>query len=780
MRNNFGQLCAAVCSLILCGSAAAAGVPEVLPDPDGKPGDPTKPVQVYLLTGQSNMVGMGTLSGAQSRYDGVYLTADPAAPLGRFPIFLAGEHKIAPLGLYVGPEPDAARGGTVGGKPVPLGITSAELEIPAGADSVTVTAYLEVPVTGDYTVHPGYSDTTYSCAYVNGKPAYLKELGDEHATHEVVHLEAGKRHKLAVRFYKGGSAALWLRQENLSGNGDLEAVTKRDGKFPWIIDDEGNWTVRNDVYHKDARLKFQGGPLSPTSNGNTFGPELGFGHVLGTYHDEQVLIIKTAQGNRALGFDFRPPSSGRTDPDNKFESLEYQLTVEGVRKVLDDIENIVPGYQGQGYEMAGLVWWQGHKDKGISKEEYEKHLVNLINDLRKEFKTPKLPVVVATVGFNGYDLIPEYTEILKAQAAVGDPAQHPEYKGQVATVDTRPFWREVDDSPKGEDYHYNRNAETYLAVGDALGRAMVDLLEGKEVKVVKADDGAEFKTPAVAANEPGAEQIAARQQALRPILLDGVAAAYIADAKNNPALLREAAQEPPARSNQFLRGATEGLVSIYNAAGIEEYDWHVFGPDLRTAEWRYFSFDPPEAKPLDEGKRYRKVTYPAGMDDWTSPEFDPTGAGWKTGAAPFGQLDGKLAPLRDCNQDICGCGTTPKTLWDKEVLLIRGTYDFPPLKEGHRYRIVVGGSAHVNSGEGYAIYVNGKQVAESTTGVPNRNGAKPRGGHIYVDMRDEFKGGPVTIAATSFLQYSHPRHGRIPPSGHLTVWVEEQEIPPVE
>jgi hypothetical protein len=31
-----------------------------------------------------------------------------------------------------------------------------------------------------------------------------------------------------------------------------------------------------------------------------------------------------------------------------------------------------------------------------------------------------------------------------------------------------------------QGYHYNRNAETYLLVGDALGRAMVELLETRK------------------------------------------------------------------------------------------------------------------------------------------------------------------------------------------------------------------------------------------------------------------------------------------------------------
>jgi len=83
---------------------------------------------------------------------------------------------------------------------------------------------------------------------------------------------------------------------------------------------------RTDVHFQEARVGYSGGPL--TVRGRTIGPELGFGHVVGDHHDEQVLLIKTAMGNRALAFDFRPPSSGRKAPDNKWEGLEYRLMVE--------------------------------------------------------------------------------------------------------------------------------------------------------------------------------------------------------------------------------------------------------------------------------------------------------------------------------------------------------------------------------------------------------------------------------------------------------------------
>ena len=61
-----------------------------------------------------------------------------------------------------------------------------------------------------------------------------------------------------------------------------------------------------------------------------------------------------------------------------------------------------------------------------------------------------------------------------------------------------------------------------------------------------------------------------------------------------------------------------------------------------------------------------------------------------------------------------------------------------------------------------------------------RQGGQPRGGHIHADLRDQFKGGKVTIAVTSFLRYNHPRVKPYPPRGHITLWMEEQKLPPVK
>ena len=784
-------LLAAVAIAILILPTAAQVVPSQLPDPDGKPGDATKPVKVYILAGQSNMVGFGALGGARCPYAAIYLTADPDAKMGPFQIYRGGNYKIAPLGIYVSADKNAVKGAiaSIGGNTdnVALGVSTGSLPVKSGQTCV-VRAFIEVPESGNYLCGPGYQDSSYNVMELDGKEVYRRNIGEAPVRQKVT-LEKGKRYPIKVTYFKGGSAAFWLSQVDLLGKGDLEIVTKRDKKFPWMIDDQGNWTVRNDVYYQEVRIAADGRGclLSATSNGKFIGPEVPFGYVMGTFHDEQVLLIESSMGNRGLWWDFRPPSSGKTAAEgaDKWEGLEYRLMVEGVHKTLKNIK-IVPGYKGQGYEIAGFVWWQGHKDGGAgqTQAQYEKHLVNLIKDLRAEFNVPGMPAVVATVGFGGYNLSEKDTEIWKAQMAVADPRQHPEFAGQVKTVDTRGFWRQSDESPTGTGYHYNHNAETYMLTGDALGRAMVELQGGKAEPLPygnRPKSTAKVKAPVTEELDEAAKAAAAKasQKALEPIIVDGMMQGFIADPRNQAALAAIISGEKPKRTSQFLRDTMYGLNNFYNAAGVDDYNWKPYGPDLANVKWDYFSFDPPETKDKSKGGRFRKVTYPEGMENWFAPDFDAKKAGWKKGLPPFGQKGGELVALGNCKRNICRCGETPRTLWEKEVIMIRGTFEIPPLKEGYRYRIVVGGSAHVNAGEGYAIYVNGKLLAESNAGVGKRQGGQPRGGHIYKEYRDEFKDGKVTIAAMSFLRYNHPRIKPFPPSGHLTVWMEEQKLPSV-
>lgn len=776
---------------------AAKEIPAQLPKPDGKPGDATKPVKVYFLAGQSNMVGMGDISGARPPYPNLFLSADPAIIPGVMPIGQVNDGKalawvpVAKHGVFeakagVYPDSDTTKE-SVKTVAVALGPVAEKLPAIDGRQTLVVTALMDVPANGTYTVHAGFLESSHNVVLLDGKEVYRKDIGGKPVVAKVA-LEAGKRYPLKITYFKGGSAAFWLEQVDIEGKGDLDILTKMEGKFPYLLDETGKWAARKDVSYTDPRLfpDRASSSLSATSNnGKAIGPELGFGCVMGTFHDEQVLLIKTSNGNRSLGFDFRPPSSGKSGQPGaeQWEGLEYRLMVEGVRKTLAQIDKVVPGYKGQGYEMAGFGWFQGHKDSGASKEEYEKHLVNLINDLRKEFKSPKMPAVVATVGFHGYRIVEgPWKGIWEAQMAVGDPKQHPEFAGTVASVDTRDFWREIEESPRSQDYHYNRNPETYLLVGEAMGRAMVRMQGGEAVAIPKSDREAQSaarvaaETAEKAKPAPTAEQKAASLAALKPMILDGALVAYSSNPRYQPLLQTAAKGEKPAKVPSNLEDTLDELGDYYRAAGIREYDWKPFGGDINVATWDYFNFDLQDPEAKKKGISDLKMTFPAGMENWFAPDFDAKKAGWKSGAAPFGVEKDPIAYPEWYGPSRRG---PAKTVCEKDVLLLRQSFDLPPLKDGHRYRIRVGGSVHANHGEGYAIYVNGKLLAESKAGVVSwrREGGKPRGGHVWADFRDEFKGGKVTIAVSNFPMNNRTADSFIPARAPLSVWLEEMKMP---
>ncbi len=783
---------------------ASAEIPLDLPKPDGKPGDATKPVKVYILAGQSNMVGMGDISGARPPFPSVYLTADPALIPGAMPIGGGGLDRVAihtsadggaagaTASLYAGAydaKADYAKLTAVKTAPVGLGTLAEKLPSVDGPHTAVVSAYIEVPATGVYTVHAGFESSADNITTVNGQEVYRKAAGERPVVTKVP-IEAGKRHPVTITYVQGGSAAFWLEQVDIQGKGDLKYLTQKEEKFSYLVDGEGKWTARSDVTYTDPRLfpTRASSPLSATSNnGGSIGPELGFGSVMGHFHDEQVLLIKTAMGNRSLNWDFRPPSSGKTDRPgaDQWEGLEYRLMVEGVRKTLGELEKVVPGYKGQGYEIAGFGWFQGHKDSGSPKEEYEKHLVNLINDVRKEFNVPKMPAVVATVGFHGYRIVEgPWQGIWEAQMAVGDPKQHPEYAGTVASVDTRDFWREIEESPRGQDYHYNRNPETYLLIGEAMGRAMVRMQGGAAALIPKTDREARTAARVAAAAAipaPTPEQKAASVAAIKPMILDGALQSFASDPRNQPALLAAIKGERPAKPSAVLLDTLDAAVDYYRAAGITDYDWKPFGGDIKGSVWQYHGFDLPkvQADPKAKAIPVAPVTWPPGMENWFATDFDAGKAGWKSGAAPFGVA-------RDPNVYPEWYGASKrgpaKTVIETDVLLLRQTFDLPPLLNGYRYRIRVNGSVHANSGEGYAIYLNGKLLAESKAGVTawRKEGWKPRGGHVWADVREEFNGGKVTLAVCTFPMNNRAPDSFIPAGPPLSVWLEEMKIPPLE
>ncbi len=802
-------VCALALGAALTSSAVvAAEIPAALPKPNATPPTESK-VKVYILAGQSNMVGMGDLKGARPPYPSIYLSSDSTVIEGRMHAgtnrskgackwFWKGQPGLKFHGLYQKSEGDATGASvTVAGKTTTMKLGQVGESTPALAagSKMTAKAFIDVPTTGNYLVHVGYGDSSHATATVGGKEVYRKDIGGN-ATHTKVALAAGKRHALEITYLKGGSAALWLEQVDLVGKGDLVTLTQKDGKFPYLLDDKGEWSVRQDVFFHEARvLKRKGSFLSAASNGGSLGPEVGFGTVMGIFHDEPVLLIKTAMGNRSLKFDFQPPSSGRKDPDNNYEGLEYRLMLEGVNKTLGNLKEIMPGYKGQGYEIVGFGWFQGHKDGGSSKEEYEGHLVNLINDLRKDLKAPNMKAVIATAGFGGYRInSSNWKGVWEAQMAVGDPKQYPKFKGNVASVDTRDFWREIDESPRSQDYHYHRNPEFYLLCGESMGRAMVRMLGGKAAAIPKSDR--EAKTLAAMKKEaatpaPTEAEIAASETATKPMVIDGLMHAYLTNPRNEKKLngVFVTSQPKPGKSPEYLEDPVDDVVAFFEAADIDAFSWKPVLPDMHKANWEILGFNLPK-NPYDQpapkkGEKAKSVpvelNIPTGQENWFATDFDAAKAGWKKAPAPFGKTVEKewpesLAwivkyPLYPAERP------QPTTIVSENVLLMRGKFDLPPAKADHRYRVRVIGSINANSGEGFAIYANGKLMGERKTGVLGWRRQGKSGSAVWSEFSKDFNGGPVTLAVANFPMSNFSPARIAPAIGPLSVTIEEQKMP---
>ena len=139
--------------------------------------------------------------------------------------------------------------------------------------------------------------------------------------------------------------------------------------------------------------------------------------------------------------------------------------------VLAELDKHYPG--AKGYEIAGFFWWQGDKDRynPVHASRYEQNLVHFIKTLRKDFDAPNAKFVCATLGQTQKGAEGNEGLILDAMFAVdGKSGKYPEFKGDVSTVYTNPV--SMGGSSNG---HYGGNAETYMNVGEAMGKAMVEM-----------------------------------------------------------------------------------------------------------------------------------------------------------------------------------------------------------------------------------------------------------------------------------------------------------------
>jgi len=189
--------------------------------------------------------------------------------------------------------------------------------------------------------------------------------------------------------------------------------------------------------------------------------------------------------------------------------------IDHVRKVLEDIQRVVPEYDAnQGYELAGFVWFQGFNDlidewnydpnRPGGFDLYSQLLADLIRDVRKDLSAPKMPFVIGVMGIGGVKEGEKPGSQMYFRQAMAAPAALPEFKGNLVAVQTAPFWdddlaalqaraekkekltpeesKRLKAGVSNGGYHYLGAAKIMAPIGKAFAEALVNLRrpQGKE------------------------------------------------------------------------------------------------------------------------------------------------------------------------------------------------------------------------------------------------------------------------------------------------------------
>lgn len=276
------------------------------------------------------------------------------------------------------------------------------------------------------------------------------------------------------------------------------------------------------VTHGPLSVGYGGGP-------NMIGPEYGLGITLERLVDAPILLVKCSWGNTSLADAWRPWSldgvetlieKATREASNKEQSeiakkegREFTprpapaakggpgwcwgLAMPQIERVLADPGKFYPGYDPKvGYEVAGLVWFQGYSD--MKNPAYGELLAQMIRDFREKVKTPKMPFVCGTLGMEGFKNSAFANDVNAGMLAV---SKMPEFAGTVGLVNTCPFFpQEFDllgqvmdayskDSPEHlealrmreravseKGFHYHGSAKFFLLNGDALARSLAGLM----------------------------------------------------------------------------------------------------------------------------------------------------------------------------------------------------------------------------------------------------------------------------------------------------------------
>ncbi len=238
--------------------------------------------------------------------------------------------------------------------------------------------------------------------------------------------------------------------------------------------------------------------------GKKLGPEFGFGLSMAQKIEGPILLIKTSWGGKSINYNFRPPSAGpyqlndkekaggKADEIKKNAGLNYRMMNESIQNVLSNLKENHPAYDADaGYEIAGFVWFQGYNDQFSDefRDNYKSNMISFIKDVRKEYKVPKMPFVIGVLGTGRTaEKVGENAVSLGQREA----AKAPEFKGNVVSVESYKdysnfsheifskgwpkHYHEWDTVGSDRPYHYLGSGAFFVRLGDSFANAMADLM----------------------------------------------------------------------------------------------------------------------------------------------------------------------------------------------------------------------------------------------------------------------------------------------------------------
>ena len=238
--------------------------------------------------------------------------------------------------------------------------------------------------------------------------------------------------------------------------------------------------------------------------GKKLGPEYGFGLSIAEKIEGPILLIKTSWGGKSLNYNFRPPSAGpyelnekekagdKAEEIKKNSGLNYRMMNEAIRNVLDNLKENHPDYDADaGYEIAGFVWFQGFNDQFSPefRDNYKDNMITFIKDIRKEYDVPNMPFVIGVLGTGMTE-----GKVNENQVSLGqrEAAKAPEFKGNVVSVESYKdyslfsheifskgwpkHYHEWDTVGSDRPYHYLGSGTFFVRLGDSFADAMAGLI----------------------------------------------------------------------------------------------------------------------------------------------------------------------------------------------------------------------------------------------------------------------------------------------------------------